>query len=488
MTEVKNKTIVSNFVWRFFERFGAQIISLLVTIILARILLPEAYGTVALITVITSLLQVFIDSGLGSALIQKKDADDVDFSSVFYFNVVLCVVLYLIMFFLAPAIAKFYERSEMIAMIRVVSLILLICGARNVQQAYVARNMLFKRFFFSTLAGTIGGAVAGIVMAYYGFGAWALIAQMLLNNFLGTAILWITVKWRPKWKFSFSKLMSLINYGWKILVAGLVVSLYNNLAQLIIGKKYSSEDLAYYNKGKQFPTLIMESVNSSLDSVLFSTLSKEQRDIEKVRDLTRKSIQLSSYLVCALMFGFAACAELFVKVVLTDKWLFAVPYIRIFCLILAIHPIDTANLNAFKALGKSNMYLTLELIKKGVGIVLLLISIPFGINAMLGSLMLSAILNIIINTWPSKRLLGYSLFKQIKDFIPSMLLAIIMFVIVYLIGKIPGNAVLILGLQLLMGAVIYISLSWLFKNSAFKYVVNFIKNSKKGRNSSSKSK
>lgn len=475
MSEVRSKTIVSNFIWRFFERFGAQIISLIVTIILARILIPEAYGTVALITVITSLLQVFIDSGLGSALIQKKDADDVDFSSVFYFNVVLCVILYIVLFFLAPAIAEFYKRSEMVSMIRVVSLVLIICGVRNVQQAYVARNMLFKRFFFSTLAGTIGGAVIGIIMAYYGFGAWALIAQMLINNFLGTAILWITVKWRPKWKFSILRLKGLMNYGWKILVAGFVVSVYNNLSQLIIGKKYSSEDLAYYNKGKQFPTLIMESVNSSLDSVLFASLSKEQRDIEKVRDLTRKSIQLSSYLVCALMFGFAACAELFVKVILTDKWLFAVPYIRVFCLMLAIHPIDTANLNAFKALGKSNLYLILEIIKKGVGIILLLVSIPFGLNAMVGSLIIGAIFAIFINAWPSKRLLNYSVWQQIKDFIPSMILAVVMFTIVYFVGMIPGPAILILVLQVFTGIIVYLVGSLLFKIPAFVRIIHLIK-------------
>ena len=239
----KNKTFV-NLLWRFFERCGAQGVTFLVSIVLARILEPTVYGTVALVTVFTTIMQVFVDSGLGSALIQKKDADELDFSSVFYFNMAVCLALYGLMYLAAPLIAAFYEQPSLTAIVRVASLTLIISGVKNVQQAYVSRNMLFKRFFFSTLGGTVGAAFVGIWMAYRGFGVWALVAQNLFNQTLDTLILWITVEWRPKRMFSFERLRGLFSYGWKLLVSALLDTGYNDLLQLIIGKLYTSADLA----------------------------------------------------------------------------------------------------------------------------------------------------------------------------------------------------------------------------------------------------
>ena len=228
--------VISNFIWRFAERCGAQLVSFVVSIVLARLLEPSVYGTVALVTVFTTILQVFIDSGLGTALIQKKNADDLDYSSVFYFNFVVCIILYLGMFIAAPYIAKFYGNMSLIPVIRVISLTLIISGVKNIQQAYVSSNMLFKRFFFSTIGGTIVSAFIGIFMAYIGMGVWALVAQQLSNAMIDTMILWITVKWRPKAVFSWERLKSLLAYGWKLLVAVLLDTVYNNLRNLVIGK------------------------------------------------------------------------------------------------------------------------------------------------------------------------------------------------------------------------------------------------------------
>ena len=225
-----NKTkVMSNFLWRFAERCGAQLVTFVVSVVLARILDPEVYGTIALVTVFITILNVFVDSGMANALIQKADADDLDFSSVFYFNVTICVILYLIMYVSAPAIAGFYNMPALTPVIRVLSLTIIVSGLKNVQQAYVSRNMLFKRFFFATLGGTIGAAAVGITMAYLGYGIWALVGQQLFNTIVDTAVLWVTVKWRPKKMFSFTRLKGLFSYGWKLLVSSLLNTVYNNI-------------------------------------------------------------------------------------------------------------------------------------------------------------------------------------------------------------------------------------------------------------------
>ena len=369
---MSSNKVVSNFLWRFLERCGAQGVTFIVSIVLARLLDPSVYGTIALVTVFTIIMQVFVDSGMGNALIQKKNADDLDFSSVFWFNIAMCSVLYLIMFISAPFIASFYNKPELTPVVRVLSLILIISGIKNVQQAYVSRNMLFKRFFFSTLGGTIGAAVVGITMAYLGYGVWALVAQMLFNAAVDTTILWITVKWRPKKQFSLQRLKGLFSFGWKLLVSSLIDAVYNQARQLIIGRMYSSSDLAQYNQGKKFPELIVTNINTSIDSVLLPTLSKAQDAPSVVKSMTRRAIKTSTYIMMPFMVGLAVCAEPLVSLILTDKWLPCVPFLRIFCFSFAFYPIHTANLNAIKALGRSDLFLKLEIIKKVVGIIAIL--------------------------------------------------------------------------------------------------------------------
>lgn len=329
---MKSKNIVSNFIWRFAERCGAQLVSFVVSIVLARILAPEDYGTIALVTVFTAILQVFVDSGLGTALIQKKDADDLDFSSVFYFNFSICLVLYAVMFIVAPYIAIFYEDMTLTSVIRVLSLTIVISGVKGIQQAYVSRNMLFKRFFFSTIGGTIFSAFLGIGLAFSGCGVWALVAQQLSNTMIDTLILWITVKWKPKKEFSWKRLRTLFSYGWKLLVSSLLDTVYNNLRNLIIGKMYSSADLAYYNQGDKFPKIIVTNINTSIDSVLLPTMSNEQDDRNRIKSMTRRAIKTSIYVMAPLMMGLAFCAESIVELVLTDKWLPCVPFLRLFCI------------------------------------------------------------------------------------------------------------------------------------------------------------
>ena len=475
MKKVEKGNVVSNFLWRFAERCGAQLVSFVVSIVLARILAPEDYGTIALVTVFTAILQVFVDSGLGTALIQKKDADDLDFSSVFYFNFAMCLVLYSGMFIAAPYIAIFYEDMTLTPVIRVLSLTIVISGVKGIQQAYVSRNMLFKKFFFSTIGGTIFSAFLGIGLAFSGYGVWALVAQQLSNTMIDTLILWITVKWKPKKEFSWKRLRTLFSYGWKLLVSSLLDTVYNNLRNLIIGKMYSSADLAYYNQGDKFPKIIVTNINTSIDSVLLPTMSNEQDDRNRIKSMTRRAIKTSTYVMAPLMMGLAFCAESIVKIVLTDKWLPCVPFLRLFCITYMFWPVHTANLNAIKAMGRSDWFLKLEIVKKIVGLFFLLSSMWFGVMAIAYSLLLSSILSQIINAWPNRQLLGYGYLEQVRDFAPGILLAIGMGICVYFIGFLPLPTIVTLLIQIIIGSVIYIGASALLKLEEFEYILGMAK-------------
>ena len=472
---MKSKNIVSNFIWRFAERCGAQLVSFVVSIVLARILAPEDYGTIALVTVFTAILQVFVDSGLGTALIQKKDADDLDFSSVFYFNFSICLVLYAVMFIVAPYIAIFYEDMTLTSVIRVLSLTIVISGVKGIQQAYVSRNMLFKRFFFSTIGGTIFSAFLGIGLAFSGCGVWALVAQQLSNTMIDTLILWITVKWKPKKEFSWKRLRTLFSYGWKLLVSSLLDTVYNNLRNLIIGKMYSSADLAYYNQGDKFPKIIVTNINTSIDSVLLPTMSNEQDDRNRIKSMTRRAIKTSIYVMAPLMMGLAFCAESIVELVLTDKWLPCVPFLRLFCITYMFWPVHTANLNAIKAMGRSDCFLKIEIVKNIVGLFFIFSSMWFGVMEIAYSLLLSSILSQIINAWPNRQLLGYGYLEQVRDFAPGILLAIGMGICVYFIGFLPLPTIVTLLIQIIIGAVIYIGASALLKLEEFEYILGMVK-------------
>lgn len=465
----KTETI-SNFLWRFAERFSAQAVSMVVSIVLARILSPEDYGTIALITAFTTILQVFIDSGLGNALIQKREADDLDFSSVFYFNMLLCLLLYMGMFIAAPWIASFYNNASLVPLVRVLSLTLVISGVKNIQQAYVSRNMIFKRFFFSTLGGTFASAILGIGMAYRGYGVWALVAQQLCNISIDTLILWLTVRWRPKKTISWERLKGLLSYAWKLLASSLLGSVYNSLCNLIIGKIYSSSDLAYYNQGDKLPQLVVNNINTAIDSVLLPVMSNVQDDRDRVREMTRRAIKTSIYIMAPLMMGLVFCAEPIVKLLLTEKWLPCVPYLRIFCITYMFWPIHTANLNAIKAMGRSDIFLRLEIIKKIIGLILLLVTMRISVLAMAYSMIISSILGQIINAWPNRELLRYSYLDQLRDILPSILLAVGMGACVWLVSLTGLGTVVTLLVQIPLAAVLYLLGSSLFKLESYEYL------------------
>ena len=478
MDNVNRKIVTTNMFWRFLERCGAQFVTFVVSIVLARLLDPVVYGIVALVTVVTTFLQVFVDSGLGTALIQKKDSDDLDFSTVFFFNLAMCFSLYLLIFFLAPLFSHFYNNSQLTPLLRVLGVVLIISGVKNIQSAYVSKHFLFRKFFWATLIGTIVASVVGISLAYYlpnDKKVWAIIIQNVVNQTIDTIVLWIIVKWRPKLLFSWKRLKSLFSFGSKMLLSALLDTGYNELRSLVIGKRYTSEDLGYYNRGGQFPKFIVQNINTSIDSVLLPTMSLEQENKHRVKQITRRAITTSTYVIFPCMVGLAVVAPSLVHVLLTDKWMPCVLFLQLACISYAFWPVHTANLNAIKAMGRSDLFLILEIIKKGIGIVLLIGAMFISVEAIAWSGLIATIISFVINSWPNRKLLNYSLVEQIKDMMPSLIISCIMGVIVYFIGFFNGNSIRTLFMQVFYGVSIYFVGSSMFKLEPYLYILDTAK-------------
>jgi len=472
--KVRNK-VFSGLIWKFAERISAQLVTFVVSIVLARLLNPSHYGAIAIVNIFIALANVFVVSGFGNSLIQKKDADDLDFSSVFHFNIIMSIVMYAIVFLCASLIADFYSMPVLTPVLRVMGIRLIVAGINSVQHAYVARHMLFKRFFWSTLGGTLVSGLVGIIMAYRGFGIWALAAQYMVNTTVDTIVLWFTVNWRPKLLFSFKRLGFMFSYGWKLLVSALLETGYNELRSLVIGRMYTPSDLAHYNKGKSFPNLFVTNINSSIQSVLFPAMSNCQDEREKVKSMCRRSIRISSYIMLPLMVGLAFVAKPFVIFLLTEKWLPCVPYLQIACFTMAFMPIHTANLQAIKAIGRSDIFLKLEIAKKGIGIVVLVLVAPYGVMAIATSFIFTTVVGAILNAFPNKKLIGYSYFEQIRDLLNGIIPLLFMSLIVYIIGLINMGNLLKMSTQILFGAIFYILFSLITKNESFNYILSILK-------------
>ncbi|MEE1503941.1 MAG: lipopolysaccharide biosynthesis protein [Acutalibacteraceae bacterium] len=476
---LKAKTI-SGVIWKFGERVSAQLVNFIVSIILARLLLPEDYGLIALVTVFITICNKIVVSGFATSLVQKKDADNLDFSTVFYFSVCVAAILYAVLFATAPFIADFYSKESdpqlFIQVIRVMGLNLFIIAVNSVQQAYVSRTMQFRKFFFSTIAGTVVSAIAGIALAYAGKGVWALVAQNMILALVNGIVLWFMVKWRPQLKFSFKRLKALYSYGWKIFVASMIKILYTDLRSLVIGRVYTAADLAFYNKAQSFPQLIDTNVEGTIDSVLFSAISKKQNSVDEMRAMLRRAIKTTSFILMPLLAGLSAVAKPFIIILLTDKWAESIPLMQILAFSFIFAPVELENLQAIKALGRSDVALKVEIIKKVLGIIILIISIPFGVTAIAIGMVISTTLSAIINAIPNKKLLGYTFKMQLADILPSLLLSLVMFAAVYSISLLDLNIFLMLTLQVGVGAIIYISLSAIFKVESFRYIISIIKN------------
>ena len=472
--------IFSSLIWKFLERGGTQGIQFILQLFLARLLTPKDYGTIALITIFISIAKVFIDSGFNTALIQQKEIDEEDISSVFYISLAVSIIMYIVLYFIAPIIANFYRIQELVSIIRILSLTLIIGVFNSIQGAIVSRRMEFKNFFFSNLGAIIISGTIGIILAYRGFGVWTLVYQQIISQMVILIVLFIMVRWKPKLLFSIKKVKKLFSFGSKLLCSALLDTIYNNIFGLIIGRLYSSIMLAYYNRGNMFPYVIIDNFNGSIQAVIFPALSSIQYDKLKVKELMRRAITTSSFIVFPAMLGLMAIAEPMIKLILTDKWLPCVPYLRVFCLAYALWPVHTANLQAINAIGRSDIFLKLEIVKKIVGISILLITSRYSPYAMALGTVFTGIIGSFVNSYPNKKLLNYSYIEQMKDIFPSFILSLIMGVLVYSISLLKFSDLLTIIIQVLLGGVSYIGLSYLFKLECFMYLLNIIYKKKRG--------
>ena len=457
------------------ERGGTQGIQFIVQIVLARLLMPEDYGIIALVVIFITIANVFVQSGFSTALIQKKDANESDFSSVFYLSLFIAGLLYVILFFAAPFIAAFYEEPQLIPVFRVLSLTLFLGAFNSIQNAVVARKMQFKKLFISSLGAIVVSGTVGIFMAYKGFGVWALVVQQLTNRLLVTLILWFIVKWRPRLLFSFERVKGLFSYGWKLLVSSLIDNLYMNLRSLIVGKIYNAEMLGFFNRGKQFPALIVTNINGSIQSVMFPVLSSQQDNRPKIKDMVRRSIITSSFILFPIMVGLAVIAEPLVKILLTEKWLPCVPFLQIFCASYALWPIHTANLQAINALGRSDIFLKLEIVKIVLCLAILGVTVFYGVYAIALGGVFSGLISTFINAYPNRKLLKYSYKEQWNDIMPSLLLSLVMGAVVYSVQLFGMTVWTTLVVQVCIGNILYVGIAWIFKLECFNYLVMTIK-------------
>lgn len=472
---MEKNLVIKNLIWKFTERIGVQGIQFIIQIVLARLLLPEDYGLISLVTIFIAIANVFVQSGFSTALIQKKDVDEVDFSSVFYLSLGVAVTMYILIFIGAPYVSNFYGEPDLALVLRILAITLFFGAFNSIQNAIVAKQMQFKKLFFSSLGAAIVSGAIGIILAYLGFGVWALVSQQILSQISITIILCFTVKWSPDLIFSLERVRVLFNYGSKLLVSSLIDTVYMNLRNVVIGKLYTPDILGMYNRGEQFPQLIVTNINGSIQSVMLPTLSLEQDNKERLKSIVRRSIVTSSFIVFPAMVGLAAIAEPIVRILLTDKWLPCVPFLQVFCFTYALMPIHTANLQAINAIGRSDIFLKLEIYKKVIGVGILIITIPKGVYAIAIGGLVSSLIGSFINSYPNLKLIDYSYKEQVKDIIPSFIISIIMGGIVYGVSLLNMSLILTLIIQILVGAISYLGMAYFFKLECFYYLLNTIK-------------
>ncbi len=470
--------VKKSFFWNFAENVLYKVVQFLLQIILARILLPEDYGLCAIVLAFINIAQEFVNSGFASALIQKKEASRLDFSSVCHFSIALGIIFYIILFVIAPVIADFFNDARIIDIMRVMGVSLIIGAFNSVQTAIVYKRLEFRKSFISNLVSISISAVIGIITAIKGFGVWALVIQYMSNRVINTIIFLFLIKWLPNFEFSFNSIKQLFNYGWKLMVTSLLSFLSQDIYSLVIGKFFSKSQLGLYDLGNKIPANLANTVASSIGRVLFPTLSTIQDDRSKIKDYIKKTNQLASFVMFPLMFGIAATAKPIVLLVFTEKWVDVVVIMQIACVWYAFNPIHYANIQVSKAIGRSDISLFVEFSKKLVDIIMLLLTVRYGLVYVALGLAVSSIIGLWINIEPIRKYIGYSTFGQLRDICPSFIIGLSMFVVIYLFNiNISLAPFYMLLFSIVIGMTIWFTLTKFMNNELLDLFLSRIKNS-----------
>lgn len=482
--------VVKGVLWVLFEKLSTQSVGFLVTLVLARLLTPGDYGTVALLTIFIAIANVLVDSGFGQSLIQKKEATELEFNSVFYTSLVLSGILYLILFFSAPFIAAFYRTSELIPILRVTAVGIIFAAVNSVQNAELNRKMLFHLSFRISIISSLCSGTVGLLCAFLKLGPWALVWQSFTLGFVGVVTRWFFIAWRPRLMFSFTALKGLWRFGWKLAVSNLIASFFSNLYGLLIGRVYTRADLAFVEKGGAFPCLVMNNVNETLGRVAFPAMAQMQDDIDRLREAMRRMLMASTFLVFPLMMGIGVCSESIIQLLYGSQWCLAVPFAMIRCFDLALWPLHTTNLQAITALGRSDIFLKLEIVKKIFIVASMFCFYRWGVFwFILASTVTLGPLSAVLNAMPTQKLLRYSVWRQFCDIMPACLLALAMGGIVYCVGVL-GHVwfssylqthvyfLAMLSLQGVIGAVVYFGGAYVLRLRVFNEFIELWRKTK----------
>ena len=475
---LKQKT-VKGILWSSLERFSVQGIQFVVMIIMARMLTPNDYGLVGMLAVFIAVSQSLVDSGFSQALIRKQDRTETDNSTVFYFNIIVGFILYGLLFALAPFIADFYNEPQLTAITRVIGLSVLFNSLVVVQRALLTIKIDFKTQAKAALTAAIISGVLGIWMAASGYGVWSIVVQQLANLGINTLLLWILSHWRPSLTYSWKSFHELFGFGSKLMVSGLIDTIYRNIYLIVIGRVFSAADLGYYTRAHQFTDFPSSNVSGIIQRVTYPILCSIQNEDERLSDVYRRFLRLSAFIVFPLMMGLAAVAEPLVLALLKEQWLFAATLISIICFSMMWYPIHSINLNLLQVKGRSDLFLKLEIYKKIVGIVILCITIPMGLIAMCVGSFFSSMIALVINTYYTGKLINVGFLRQMHDLFPILGLSFSMGSFVYLIIRLMSlNPIVELSLGICIGIIFYILLSILFKFSEFNELLDLLKRKK----------
>lgn len=472
---MEEKSAVNGIIWKTMEQYGVLGIQFVLQVILARILEPSAYGVIAIVSVFIALSNVFIQNGFSVALVQRKNIDIEDISSVFFFSLIIAAILYSVLFFSSPFIARFFNMPELRSLLRVMSLCLFPQAYSSIQNALLRRQINFKAVFISSIVSVSISGLIAIVAANKGFGVWALAIQQMIYSGLVVITQFYLIRWRPVLSLNLKKMLSFFSFGWKVLVSSLVDELFTEIRSLIIGKFYSSSDLSFFNRGKQYPNLLMRSLNGSLQAVLLPKLSQQQNNASLQHGIIHKSLSVSAYVMFPILTLLAASATPLVTWMLTEKWLPCVIYIQLHCLYYATWPITTTNIQALFAIGKSGVVMTAEILRKVFDIIVLLLTIKYGVIAIAIGAVAVGLFSIPIYVYPSQKYVGYKITWQIKDIAAPVFLSIVAGCVAMLFTSFDWNPFFLFCVQICVGLVLYVSLSWIFNVQALKYLISIFK-------------
>jgi len=470
LTDLKQKTI-SGLLWSFIDSFASQGIQFIVGIVLARILSPREFGLIGMLTIFIAVSQSFIDSGFTSALIRKKDCTQNDYSTIFYYNILISILFYSLLFIFSGPISQFFKEPQLKLLIKILGIGLLLNSIAIIQKTILTKEINFKLQMRVSLIASIGSGIFAISMAFNGYGVWSLVVLTLSRFGFTTIFLWVWSTWKPDWVFSRSSFKELFSFGSKLLVSGLIDTIYRNLYYLIIGKYFSAVELGYYTQADQFQSLPSQNLNGIISRVSFPVLSSIQNDKIRLIEAYKKIIKSTMLVTFVLMMGLAAIAKPLVLVLIGEKWLPAVIYLQMLCFVGMLYPLHALNLNMLQVQGRSDLFLRLEIIKKVIAIPVIVIGVIYGIKTMIVGLMINSIIAYFLNSYWSGKFIGYSTSQQIKDILPSFYVGAFVGLVVFIVGYLINTSdMLKLIIQLSLGIVLTIGISEIVHIADYKYI------------------